>query len=181
MDGKSQKRECWLLKEVIKINIGSFDLEFKLKKHGGYIYDVRDKKKPRFVGLIMETTAAKGYTLCPFVRRSIHFDAAVPDNLRSPLKAQHWVMDHAVMWNATRRYTVFNGIIGILVPIPRVLHVLRDVRSAIIVLQLFFAVILYQRNPNNLLEWSAVIIAASWAIYNIVILCKDHRIFSRRF
>lgn len=164
------------------VYVGPLDLEFKLKRHGGYVYDVRDRKNPKVVGLIVETAVGRGYTLCPFVQQTIEFDAPVPEQVKSPQKMQHWVMEHAVMWKAARKYTIFNNVMRIFGPIPRVLHVLRDVRLSVIGLQLLFIFWITRNNlPKRVYGWIVLMILFTWAVFNIVCLCKDHKIFDRKF
>lgn len=164
----------------INMNVDN-DLSFTLKPHSGYIYDVRDRKNPKIVGLIIRTSSGRGYTLCPRAKQTIGFDAAVPDQVKSPKKMQHWVMEHAVLWNASRKYTVFNSFMKILAPFPRVFHILRDLRLSVIYLQLVVCTLIYtQHYPGDVIGWLILIVLFVWALINIAILCKEHHIFDRR-
>ena len=111
----------------------ALNLSFRLVNYGGYIIDIRGDK-PKYIGLITPSPTCKGYVLCPFVKKTVVFDNIVPDNFKSPRKAQDWVIKHVVSWNSVRRYTIFNPIMGRLGSFPQVLYTIKDTRFQIICL-----------------------------------------------
>ena len=73
----------------------ALNLSFRLVNYGGYIIDTRGDK-PKYIGLITPSPTCKGYVFCPFVKKTVVFDNIVPDNFKSPRKAQDWVIKHVL-------------------------------------------------------------------------------------
>lgn len=157
------------------MNIEVIGLGFKLTDHGGYVLDLRDED-PKFVGLIMESPTGKGYTVCPYVRKSLKFSTAIPKNMRSPRKVQEWVKEHAVAWKP-RNYTILNPVIRFIDWIPRCVCTLRNTQFKIIVLQFFIAFLAgFYPTENEILSILVKVggtTIAIWAIFNTFQYCKD--------
>ena len=159
------------------MNSEIFGLGFNLTENGGYVLDLRGDK-PKFIGIIMASPTGKGYTLCPYVRKSLEFSNRVPNNLKSPRKAQSWMLQHFVTWNYSRKYTVFNPIIGILTPIAKILHAIRNTQFQVIVLQFVLALLLICYHPFEIgflpiLTKVVGIILSLWALLNAMRYNKD--------
>ena len=153
-----------------------FGIGFDLKPHGGFILDVR-KEPHKFIGLIMMSPTGQGYTVCPFVKKSIEFSQAIPDNMRSPKKVQEWVITNAVAWKS-REYTILNPIIGLLDRLPKFICTLQNSKFQILFVQYFIAIMLIGFQPFELsitliLAKGTGCLFAAWAIFNTIGYRKD--------
>ena len=153
-----------------------FGMGFDLKPHGGYILDIRETPH-KFVGLIMMASHGRGYTVCPFVKKSIEFSKDIPDNMRSPLKVQEWVIQHAVAWKE-REYTILNPIIGLLDRLPRFICTLQNSKFQILFIQYFIAIALigfipFEIGITSISAKMGGTLFAVWAIFNTVRYPKD--------
>lgn len=116
-------------------------IEIEIKQNRGLVLDTRKSRaKPKCVGLIMPALKGRGYTFCPFVRRSFVFNRSIPKaNFRAPERAGAWLKRHSVVYKK-RRYTPFN-------PLMRIFHELpgsrfSELRTQVVLLMVLFAVFL---------------------------------------
>lgn len=160
---------------------GLIGLAFNLKENGGFVLDVREGQE-RIVGGIIPCPMGKGYTVCPFVKKSIVFDTFVPETVRTPKRMQDWILYHAVSWNNIRRYTLFNPLIGIamLIGFPRILYLLKDNRTQAAFLQVAFAYVLTYypaAEPDHIFTIGTRVVAGIctiWGLVNVVNIFRDH-------
>ena len=153
-----------------------FGIGFDLRPHGGFILDVRGEPH-KFIGLIMMSPTGHGYTICPFVKKSIEFSKTIPDNMRSPRKVQEWVIEHAVAWKP-REYTILNPIIGLLDSLPKFIYTLQNSKFQILFVQYFIAIMLIGFYPFEIAITSISakvtgVLFGAWAIFNTIGYRKD--------
>ncbi len=115
------------------------------------------RKKPRYAGLIMPFPYERGFTFCPFLRKSFEYNTKViPHRFKTKEKAFSWLEEHAVAWNRKRCYTIFNGLImPLYVPILKFMAFCQkwlflDIRLRLVLLQTFLSVIFGMYHPSNI-------------------------------
>jgi len=122
-----------------------FGIGFDLRPNGGFILDIREPDH-KFIGLIMMASHGQGYTVCPYVLRTLEFRKEVPTNMRSPLKVQEWVIEHVIGWKP-REYTILNPIIGLLDTLPRLVCKVQNSKFLMILTHYFIAIALIGYYP----------------------------------
>lgn len=84
-----------------------------LSKDLTVVLDMREEKT-RYVGLICQIPFARGFMICPFIRKGLSFDMhknIFPTHFKNTNKAWNWVKQHAKNWRHDRKYTIFNPLI----------------------------------------------------------------------
>lgn len=153
-----------------------FGIGFELTPNGGFILDIRQEPY-KLVGLIMMSPTGRGYTVCPFVRKSLEFSTNIPNNMRSPRKVQEWVITHVVSWKK-RKYTILNFLIHRIDKLPRLLCTIQNNQFQLIVLQIAFAccLIVWHELERSIPSISTKGIGAFfliWGLLNAIRFTKD--------
>ena len=153
-----------------------FGIGFDLRPHGGFVLDIREEPH-KFIGLIMMSPSGQGYTVCPYVRRTLEFSKDIPTNMKSPLKVQEWIIEHVVTWKP-RNYTILNPIIRLLDRLPRYVCTLQNSKFLMLLIYYFISLALIAFYPFELsiTSISAKVAGscfAGLAIFNTVGYRKD--------
>ena len=156
------------------------------------LIDMREPKE-RYVGLICQIPFRKGYMLCPWVRKRLHFDLSLSDpkhpkktipfprQFRNTERALNWCMRWVDGWKVKPRYTIFNPLIKLLGLHGQAMYVFcQESKLHLAFTQFVIAILAFFYPTSNIAASIAIkataVLLCLFGILNLIICVHDRKI-----